>query len=81
VLCVNSGVRHSLAGHIAHYPVQYRFTLECVVHDFNCVTAPINGMYCIVLGLAHLLFLFSLSVHSTQCRNVHYFVTRGVMKF
>ena len=42
---------------MVHYLV-----LECVVHDFDCVTTPIIRMYCTMLGLAHLLFLFSLSV-------------------
>jgi len=69
-LCINSGVRHSLAGHVVHYPVHYWFTLGCVVHDFNCVTTPINGMYCTMLGLARLLFLFS----QVFCFTIHIFV-------
>ena len=50
-------MKHSLLGHMVHYLV-----LECVVHDFDCVTTPINEMYCTMLGLSPLLFLFSLSV-------------------
>ena len=37
---------------MVHYLV-----LECVVHDFDCVTTPINRMYCTMLGLAPLLFV------------------------
>ena len=56
----------TLAGHMVHYPVHYWFTLECVAHDFNYVTTPINGnvlwdwlVYCLS---SHCLF------HNTQCR-------------
>ena len=42
---------------MVHYLV-----LECVVHDFDCVTTPINGMYCNMLGLAPLLFIPLLTV-------------------
>jgi len=55
-------MRHSLVGHMVHYLV-----LECVVHDFDCVTTPINRMYCTMLGLAPLLFLPLLTI----CFTVH----------
>ena len=55
---------------MVHYPVHYWFTLECVVHEFSCVTTPISST---MMGLTCLVCLF----RSTQCRNVHYFVTKG----
>ena len=66
-LCVNSGVRPPQAGHMVH--TQYTTGLHWnVLHMASIMWPhPLMGMYCTLLGLAHLLFAFSL-FHNTQCR-------------
>ena len=61
-----------------HYPVQYWFKLECVVHahDFNCVTTPIDGMYYIGTGSSIVPLLTGFLFHNPHlCRSVHSCVT------